>query len=189
MIKKLKLLIGLILVSSLALMNTGCMMLMAKVATGNVGTYATVIDSLPPIPEGSGRVFIYMVRGGPNISNGFGLNPSVSIDDRIHGLSAKFFFYEDLKVGEHKITTGKLTTGSFKKTFCYGESSLDLELSDQEVKFIKIDYEGKNVSTLAKFVTFYLTLVDSNQTAINEINDLKFLKKHGGIAKIGDTYH
>ena len=189
MIKRLKLLISLILLSSICLMNSGCMMLMAKVATSNVGTYATVIDSLPPIPEGSGRVFIYMVRGGPNISNAFGLNPSVSIDDRIHGLSAKFFFYEDLKIGQHKITTGKLTTGSFKKTYRYGESLVDIELSDQEVKYIKIDYEGKNVSTLAKFVTFYLALVDSNQTAVNEINDLKFLKKHGGTAKIGDTYH
>ena len=115
-----------------------------------------------------------------------GLNPRVSIDDLIHGLSATFFFYADLKVGHHQITTGKLTIGSFKKTYCYGESVVDFELSDQEVKYFKIDYEGKNAPNLAKF---YIALVDSNQTAVNEINDLTFLKNHGGISKIGDTYY
>lgn len=56
--------------------------------------------SLPPIPEGKGRVFVYRTSGF-----GAAVRPDVKIDGKVVGKSmARGFFHSDQPPGEHEIS-------------------------------------------------------------------------------------
>lgn len=62
--------------------------------------YDEVKATLPPIPKGHGRVFVYRTS-----SIGMAVKPDVKIDDQVVGTSeARGFFYSDQKAGNHKIS-------------------------------------------------------------------------------------
>lgn len=71
---------------------------MASCASGP--SYDEVKSTLPPIPKGHGRVFVYRTA-----TMGMALKPDVKIDDKVVGTSqARGFFYSDQKAGAHRIS-------------------------------------------------------------------------------------
>ena len=63
-------------------------------------TYAEMKPKLPPIAKGQGRVFVYRPS-----SLGFGVKPSVKIDDKVIGTSeGQGFIYSDQSAGTHEIS-------------------------------------------------------------------------------------
>ena len=63
-------------------------------------TYAEMKSTLPPLAKGEGRVFVYRPA-----TVGFGVKPSVKIDDKTVGTSeGRGFFYTDQVAGSHQIS-------------------------------------------------------------------------------------
>ena len=179
----------------IALLNSGCMgMVMRNIAIDDAKVYSEFSESLPAIPEGKGRIFIYMVDGGPSVLNTLGIvGAALTIDDNVQFISGKTFFYADLDIGKHEVTASKVVSGVFKITFDRGENVIDFVLSDQQVRYVKIDFRGY-IGT-PRFGTYHPILLESNQDAETEINDLKFYLDHNygmlgdraQIWKVGDT--
>ncbi len=193
--QKLKLLGFCILLTCVVLSSSGCMgLLTRKMMIGNEGKYSELSNALAPIKEGKGRVFIYMTDGGATIINTFGLIAEpLSIDNIMHFISGRTFFYVDLDVGEHKLTSSKMIKGAFKKTIYEGENVLDFELLNQEIKYIRIDFKGTNRG-FGKFASTNPFLVELDDDVKSKLNNLKFYAdySHGmwadKIWKVGDTF-
>lgn len=63
-------------------------------------SYSEVKGTLPAIPKGEGRVFVYRTA-----TVGFGVKPSVKMDEKVVGTStARGFFYTDQPAGSHQIS-------------------------------------------------------------------------------------
>ena len=192
--KKFKFLKYFIILAFVTLLNSGCMGLVGKnmmLETG--GTYSEFSTSQPPIPEGKGRVFIYMVDGGSSFANTMGvLGEPLSIDDIVHFIAGETFFYVDLDIGKHTVTASKMFKGVIKKTIVRGENAVDLVLSNQDVKYIRIDIKG--TIAIRNAATYYPILLDSNKNAAIEINSLKLYTAHNHgifgdkVWKLGDTF-
>lgn len=192
--QKLRLLNYFILLICVVLLNSGCMgMMMRNSLIGDGKTYSELSESLPAVPEGKGRAFIYMVDGGPSVLNTLGIvGAALTIDNSVQFISGETFFYVDLNIGKHEVTASKVITGGvFKKTFGRGENAIDFVLSDRQVKYIRIDFKGY-IGT-PRFGTYHPILFESNQNAKTEISDLKFYVDHNHgmlgdtIRKVGDT--
>lgn len=179
--------------------NTGCAGMVGRsMMVGNLGTYSELLDSLSTIPDGKGRVFIYTLDGGPTLMNTAGITMEpLSIDNDVYFFAANTFFFVDLDIGKHKITATNMTTGFVKRTFHLGENVIDIEISNQDVKYVRIDMKGNIV--LPKSATFHPILLESNQSVINEISSLKLYKFHPKVSKstesnvskvkIGESYY
>lgn len=162
-----------ILLTCIILLNSGCAGMVGRsMMVGDLGSYSELSDSLSAIPEGKGRVFIYMTDGGPSLMNTMGVvGEPLSIDNDVYFFAGETFFFVDLDIGKHKITATNMTSGFVKRTFHLGENALDIVISNQDVKYIKIDMKGNTAK-------FYPTLIESNQSAKNEISNLKLFKFH-----------
>lgn len=182
------------LVTCVILLNSGCAGMAGRsMLVGNEGTYSELSDSRPTIPEGKGRVFIYMVDGGPTLMNSLGIvGEPLTIDNIVHFTAGKTFFYVDLDMGKHKITASKTVKGTFKKTFRMGENAVDFVLSNQDIKYIRIDVKGSAAGV--RFNKYHPILLESNESAENEISNLNLYTNHtrgmlgGTIWKIGDSF-
>lgn len=167
-------------------------MIMRSIAIDDAGTYAELSETLPAIPEGKGRLFIYMVDGGPSVLNTLGIvAEAFTIDNDIRFISGKTFFYVDLSIGKHEVTASRVITGGvFKKIFNKGENRVDFVLSNQQAKYIKIDFRGY-IGT-PRFGTYHPIILESSQIAETEIDNLRFYtdyKRGMGInetQKVGD---
>ena len=72
-------------------------------------TYTEIVKTLPPIPKGKGRVFVYRED-----AIGMAVRPKIKIDDQPIGTSkAQGFSYSDQTVGQHVVS---LTTETTKRT-------------------------------------------------------------------------
>lgn len=178
------------LLTSIALLNTGCMGGVSRdILVGDHGTYSEHSAAWPAIPQGKGRVFIYMVDGGPSIMNTLGIvGEAITIDNYIQYATGETFFYGHLKPGKHKLTVTNVIKGTFERTFGEGDNAVDFELQDQEIKYIRIDIQGIH----PKFNSYYPVLIESSEIAENEMRDLKLYKDHkigmiGRSAKVGDS--
>jgi len=89
-------------------MNTPRAIISALVASAALGlvscasgpTYAEVSKTLPPIPKGQGRVFVYRTS-----SIGMAVKPSIKIDGQAVGTStAHGFSYSDHSPGAHEVS-------------------------------------------------------------------------------------
>jgi len=187
MIKKQKLLI-LTTLLTLCLVTAGCAgVAFRKMVVGAEAPYSEFSKTLPAIPKGKGRLFIYMKEGGPIPLNTMGLWPLLSIDKRIYHIAGTTFFYVDLYVGKHKVSATNMTEGAFKKTYRIGENIVDFELLNQDIKYIRIDFKGS--VAYPKFNKYFPVLLESNQIAEKEIDSLKFYKTHETNYKIGGSYY
>jgi hypothetical protein len=106
-IKSLKYLM-IIMLSCSVLFTTGCTgLLLRHVEKGNDKTYAELKDSIQQITPTSGRLFIYLVDGGPNLFNTGGLMYDYcTVDEHIYKIMGKTYWYIDLLPGKHKVTVG-----------------------------------------------------------------------------------
>lgn len=74
-------------------------------------SYSEASKTLPPIPEGKGRVFVYRAA-----SFGAAIRPSVEIDDTVIGKSrGQGFLYSDQAPGTHRISI--MTEYNHRNTF------------------------------------------------------------------------
>jgi len=74
-------------------------------------TYEEMKSKLPPVAKGAGRVFVYRPS-----TLGFGVKPSVKIDDkRVCTSEGRGFFYTDQTPGRHEISI--TTEWKHKNTF------------------------------------------------------------------------
>ncbi len=165
-----------ILLTSIVLLNSGCAGILVRSMAPDYGTYSELLDSLTAIPDGKGRVFIYMVDGGPTVMNVGVLAAPLSIDNDVYFFAGKSFFFVDLDIGKHKLTATNMTSGFVKRTYHLGENALDIVISNQDVKYIRIDMKGNLV--LPNSATFHPILLESNQSAISEISSLELFKFH-----------
>jgi len=133
----LRVLIGAMVVSTL-LSTTGCMGLLVR---GNLGkSYSELKSSMVPVSPRSGRLFVYMVDGGPSPLNTMGVNKYFSADNQVYSILGKTYTYIDLQMGMHKVTVGGVM-GFFGRTK-YGENAIDFELKEGENKFCRINLAG-----------------------------------------------
>ena len=127
-----------ILLTCIILLNSGCAGMVGRsMMVGDLGSYSELSDSLSAIPEGKGRVFIYMTDGGGSLMNTMGVvGEPLSIDNDVYFFAGETFFFVDLDIGKHKITATNMTSGFVKRTFHLGENALDIVISNQDVKYI-----------------------------------------------------
>jgi len=76
----------------------GCTLALASCASGP--SYAEALKTMPPIPKGKGRVFVYR-----DTTLGAAVRPKIRIDDQPIGTSvAKGFCYSDQSPGPHVVS-------------------------------------------------------------------------------------
>ena len=152
---------------------------MRKSMIGDGKTYSELSSSFPAIPEGKGRIFIYMTDGGPSALNTFGIvGAALTVDDTLQFISGKTFFYVDLDIGKHAVTAEKVIPMMIvgKPKYKRGKNAIDFELLDRQVKYVKIDFIG--FAANLKFGTMVPILLESNKNAETEINNLNFYKNY-----------
>jgi len=177
------------LLVSICLLNTGCAGMLMRNAVLGEGTYSELSGTLPSIQDGKGRVFLYLAKGGPNLWNTAGIFTTLSIDDRIYNIAGETFFYVDLRIGKHQVTSSsasKMSKGAINLTYVLGENVVEFELSDQDVKYIKIDCDGGN-TPLARSNEYSPILVEDNQSALKEISNLEYIKAFETNSKVTDS--
>ncbi|MGB5847407.1 MAG: hypothetical protein WBH40_02905, partial [Ignavibacteriaceae bacterium] len=95
---------------------------MREFEIGDDGTYSEISKTLPAIPEGKGRVFLYMLEGGASLANTYGVAPKLTIDNYAYRILGDTFFYIDLKIGKHLVTASKINEGDYDKKYSLGEN-------------------------------------------------------------------
>ena len=82
--------------ASLLLLASAC----GLVSCAGGPAYAEAVKTLPPIPKGQGRVFVYR-----DSTLGFAVKPKIKIDGKAVGTStAKGFSYSDQSPGNHEVS-------------------------------------------------------------------------------------
>jgi len=149
--------------------NIGCMGLYLR-NYGLEGPYSEVINSFPDIPEGKGRIFIYMIPGDSNLWNTMGIITYMTVDTKVHEIKGATFTYVDVDEGVHKITADGVASGFSYKM---GKNSLDVEIIDKDIKYIKIDVKDNVVIRAANE---YKPIIIERDIAEREITNLKYYK-------------
>ena len=179
-------LIYVVLLGSVILSNYGCVGSLGR-GTMLGEKYSDIIGSLPAIPDGKGRVFVYMVDGGPTASdNGTGWSGPISIDGKIYKINGETFAYYDLEQGCHEISAGGISLPA--KEFMGGWNfrpegirQVKFVISDKEIKYIRIDIRPspsfKKDAAWSEESTsgdrFYPTLLESDYGVKNAISSLR----------------
>ncbi|MFT4175391.1 MAG: DUF2846 domain-containing protein [Luteolibacter sp.] len=77
-----------------------CVVFLGMVSCASGPSYSEAVKSLPPIPKGKGRVFVYRPS-----SMGMALRPDIRIDQKSIGTStAQGFSYSDQPPGKHDVS-------------------------------------------------------------------------------------
>lgn len=103
-------------------------------------TYQETLVNIPDIGAGKGRIFIYILEGGPNeIMNTVGIFDFISIDKDIFRFGGESYFYLDVKAGPHHVTTTDVVKAGFannKKQ--YGKNSAEISIPEGKVVYMRI---------------------------------------------------
>ncbi len=148
---------------------TGCVGMIARgVTTGK--KYSEAKTTIQPIPSGYGRLFVYLVDGGPNIINTLGVVSTCTVDRQVCEIAGKSYFFIDLLPGRHKVTSGSVNgvIGLFGAK--YGKYAEDFDLGCGKTKYCRLDLNGFGAFTEIK------PIMVSPSVAEQELETLPFKK-------------
>jgi hypothetical protein len=173
--KACKFLIGLLIVVAV-LSTTGCMgMAVRHFEKGSESSYSELKSSMAPIPAGSGRLFLYMVDGGPNpMLTMTGYMGFCTVDEDVYGVMGKTYWYIDLPTGNHRITAN-CSPGILGRVY-YGKNIADFDLNEGEIKYCRIDRTG--------FLPDFAPVMVESPRAEQELMSLDFYKNFNKNKKV-----
>jgi hypothetical protein len=150
------------------LSTTGCMgMAIRHFEKGTESSYSELKSSLAPVPAGSGRLFLYMVDGGPNpLLTTTGYMGFCTVDEDVYGVMGKTYWYIDLPTGNHRITAN-CSPGILGRVY-YGKNVADFDLKEGEIKYCRIDRIG--------FLPNFAPVMVESPRAEQELMSLDFYK-------------
>lgn len=129
----------LLMLSFCILSTTGCVgMALRSITTGP--TYAKGKHTLPDVASDRGRLFVYLVDGGPNLMNTMGRNNACTVDRQMYGIAGKSYWLVDLEPGHHKVTANGVKGWGFNAR--YGKYAVEFDLEQGEKKYCRIDIDG-----------------------------------------------
>ena len=113
-------------------------------------TYGEMINTLPPISDGNGRLYFYRTKASTkseylfSYGNNYGLakNPTLcTIDDTAYEIIWEVFRYVDLPVGNHEVTCGidVLKEGNKKYNYQRGVNKIQISISNTADTFVRVD--------------------------------------------------
>ena len=154
------------------LSSTGCMgMLTRHIEKGNLGNYATLQGSMPPVAAGMGRLVVYVKEGGPDAVSTVGAWDGCTVDDEGYMILGKTYWYLDLQAGPHKVTATGVKSGWTGLPARYGKKRIEFILEEGETKFCRMDVGGTKFA--ARFMT-YTPIIVPGATAVTELATLDF---------------
>lgn len=117
---------------------TGCGGIAAYAVRSSIlgKNYGELKCSIPPIPPWKGRLFVYLVDGGPSVANTGGVTFNCSVDRRICSVMGRSYWYLDLGEGKHKVTTELETGWGYSR---YGKYAVEFDLKTNETKYCRIN--------------------------------------------------
>lgn len=132
MLKSLFIILGIALIFSLA----GCGAMIHNAVLKSATSFNDVEQKWPPIKKNEGRVVVYYPRlpaAGFSIVGGGGYDSRrVTVDNKYKAsLMDQTFMFIDLDVGKHSV---------IYKGHMYKKKKIDFDLSEDEIKFIKITW-------------------------------------------------
>ncbi len=129
---------GLLLIT--ALTTTSCVgMIERSMATGD--RYSEAQGNAASLPPGYGRLFVYSTQGGPNPSSMLGASDLCTVDQEVHQILGRTYWFVDLPAGSHRVTIGGVPAWGYKKAE-YGKHAVEFELEAGEVKYCWMDLSG-----------------------------------------------
>jgi hypothetical protein len=134
----LRLTAGLLLLS-ITLSTMGCVGLITR-ETQLGETYSEQKKNMTPPNYDKGRLFIYMVSGGPTPLNTSGIGAYCMVDNRVYRFLGASYFYVDLNAGSHKI----VGDGRSAKKLLDGKKKyiLEFDIMKNEIKYCRLEPSG-----------------------------------------------
>lgn len=135
-----------LLVVVIALSTTGCtppsrgLLGVAMRSLALEGTYSELKTSMPPVPPGSGRLYIYAIGLGPKPVGKIALFDTMdlcTIDKYVHMVVGYSYWYIDLPPGTHKVTAEGVSRPFGRRD--YGKNAVQFDLKEGETKYCRID--------------------------------------------------
>ena len=133
-------------------------------------SYENLLEEIPSISQGYGRVFIYSPKGGPSYPlNSMGDIDFFSIDKIIYRFGGESYFYIDIESGQHLLTvTNVLERGLVSNKKQYGENKLDINIDSQQVIYLRFVNQSKSKSIHDR--SYSVSIVDRNMAEVEIVN-------------------
>jgi hypothetical protein len=167
-----RILVGLFLFAIVS-STTGCMgVAIRHIEKGSETSYAELKNSVPPVPPGFGRLFVYLAGGGPNVVNTMGLMGHCVVDEDVYGIMGKTYWYIELPPGDHKITD---SSAGIKARIYYGKNSVYFNLKDSGIVYCRMEFKGWGA---------YTPVIVEPSTAEQQLPGLDFYKNFNKNKKV-----
>jgi len=112
-------------------------------------TYQETLVSIPDIETGKGRIFIYTLKGGPDIMSTLGVIDFISIDKDIFRFGGESYFYLDIEAGSHQATITEVVKKGFASNAKqYGINKTDISVPEGGVAYMRIVAQKPSVYRL-----------------------------------------
>jgi formylglycine-generating enzyme required for sulfatase activity len=156
--------LGLMFISVLS--STSCLGLALRdLEKGWVGKYIDLKKAMTPPPSGSGRLFVYVPGGGPNIMNTFGELNRCTVNEHVYRIFGATYWYIDIPAGKYLITADGI---KYMFSGRYGNNRVSFDLKEGETKYCKINIEAFGM--LAKYTPIMVEPI----VAERELENLEF---------------
>jgi hypothetical protein len=160
-----------VLIVATILSTTGCL---RYAATGP--KYDPATTKLQAIPSGHGRLFLYILDGGPNIFNYAGYMDDCTVDRQMHSFLGKTYWFVDLPAGHHRVTAdGVRGFSSGYRKASYGKYSAEFDILPAETKYCHIELIG-----FGSYGSLKPVMVEES-VALRELRGIPFFKDSMGI--------
>jgi hypothetical protein len=150
------------------LSTTGC----AHIIMRSMMVEKASIPKTPPAP-GSGRLFVYVVEGGPNPLNMIGIMSYCSVDEMVCSILGSSCWYIDLPAGTHKVTADGVANDTWIYKPRYGKNIVQFDLKEGEFKYCKIDLDGFGAFTSFAPVMIEADVAEAEMAKLEHYKDFK----------------
>lgn len=115
-------------------------------------SYSVVAKTLPPVKDGSGRLYLYRTESSTTSElysgSGYKKNPTVCrIDENVYEIIWEVFRYFDLPEGKHKVACAIQIGKGVTKRFSYkgGANEIGVLISNAAETFVRVDLNTKKL--------------------------------------------
>ena len=123
-----------------ALTQTGCMGLILRSVMTNDIPFSQMHDQLPQITNGSARVWIYSLGGGPNVFNTMGRVSYISLGQTAYEIHGNTYTYIDTPAEETRFTTSGTCPPTFRADCRPGRIKQNINLQTGTEYFVRVKF-------------------------------------------------
>jgi hypothetical protein len=119
---------------------TGCAGAIARGLTTDKSGYDGVSAKAGGIPDGTSRVWVYTVGGGPELLNSMGTLDAITFNDKAHSIAGDTYMHLDKPAGHYTVTTTE--TQEFFGGHQLGKIRKEFDFESGKEYFLRLHHDG-----------------------------------------------